>query len=212
APAVPAPAAAPTPPSAPAPAEEKGALKFVASTSGVKLLAPISVGKAAAESKDDVEQELPSGKAFMKSKKIARLELKMVEETLEEVGAGNGKVSTLYIPTGKMMVQVKGTAVEADPWRWAEHLSEIEAIDDKGAKYKPNGALAKATKDGKVYLVGKYDAENAPSTVDKQDGVTPTEVHLFFILPEKTVIKSITYQGEKMSDIKAPASTQAHQP
>ena len=67
-------------------------------------------------------------------------------------------------------------------------------------------ALARAKGDkNREYYIGRFDFESQPTNVAKEDGLTPLEVHLFFLVPENTAIKTMNYQDAKVTDVTVAA-------
>jgi hypothetical protein len=170
-------------------------IKFVGAEAQAKLFSEINVGAHGAESPD---LKFKSGSASIKESKITKLELHAVD-ALEELAKGDDKVSELLAPSGTHIVQVTADA-SAEPWQWAEQLADFEVVDASGIGYKPNGAFAKVTKDGKEYAVGKFDADEPPTKIEKEEG-TPTRITIIFLIPDNTPLKALNFKGAKVADV-----------
>jgi hypothetical protein len=179
-----------------------GAVPFRASGAegSAKLFTAINVGKHEADASD---LKFNSGSASLKEGKLMKFELHP-KDSMADLAKGDGKVSEIYAPAGTHVVQVSLTIPgSGDPtWKWASDLAEIKVVDDKGVDYSPNGALATLSRDDKEYLLGKFDADDPVTKIDKEEsGGTPSQVTIIYLIPDNTTLKSLSYKGQKVTDI-----------
>ncbi len=191
----------PAPSSAEPTPTEAGPFDYGSKKISNDLPAPVNIS---AHEGDDGEASFTSGTATLKAKKALKLEVKPAVSK-EQLGRGDYRVTQLSTEEGQKVVQIIGTpsAKEgANRWEWADKLGQYELVDNGGKSYKAHGAWA-AVKSGPSFedrVAAKYDAEaDLPKFEHPED--TPTDVSIFFIIPESALPQSLKFNGKVIASV-----------
>lgn len=167
-------------------------LEFEDTKNSNQIFTPINVGTADTTVKD---QQLSSGIISLKDGKFSKLDINATD-TIQRMRQGGYPVDTLFVPPGKMIVQLSCRPSGDNPWQWAGDLAQFTLVTTDGQKIPPSGALAKLkSANGQDKLAAIYDAATPPSSLSTQDG-RPTDVWLIYQLPAGAQIKQWDYQGK----------------
>jgi hypothetical protein len=105
------------------------------------------------------------------------------------------------------MVQISGAppaAGDKDSWEWADKLGEFTVVDDKGAKYQPNGAWAKVKQQTTDKMVANYNADSPVTSLSREEG-RPMDVWIAFNVPTGTHITAVQFNGKRVKQVDVTA-------
>ncbi|MGH7176620.1 MAG: hypothetical protein ACREJC_04505, partial [Tepidisphaeraceae bacterium] len=176
--------------------------------------APIEVEKVELSSKlptavnvgaydDGAEVKFPSGSAVVRDKKLTKLAIQL-SGPIADLPKGDYPIDELSAPAGMKVVIVTGTPPTtrgADPWAWAQNLADFALIDSSGTAYKPSGAAAKVKHQQQDKLVAFFDSTTPVPSIERTAEARPTDIWLFFLVPDNTQLREFSYKGQKVRSI-----------
>jgi hypothetical protein len=166
-----------------------------------QIFTKINVGTADATVKD---QQLNSGTVSLQDKKFSKLALTPVD-TIQKMRQGGYPVQDLYVPDGKVAVQLQARPEGENPWAFADDLGKFELVDANKGRYKPSGVLVQLKQpQGLDKLIAQYDAAGTVSSIGHDEG-RPTDVWMVYLVPKGTQLQQWDFGGKKTADVNQTA-------
>jgi len=107
----------------------------------------------------------------------------------------------------KQQAIVKWTATpQGGSWDWANEVGNYALLDSNNRRHKPHGVFAKAVNsNGAETLFVRYDQSRPLTSVSPDKEAKPTEVTLFWVVPNGSVIVTLEYKQERVQSFSVTA-------
>jgi hypothetical protein len=125
---------------------------------------------------------------------------------LQMISSSPGEqIDRLYVTRQQAVVQWTGTP-QGGSWDWANEVGNFEIVDANNKRHKPHGVYAKVVNaNGAQSIFVRYDQSRPLTSLSPSKEAKPTEVTLFWVVPNGSVIVTLEYKQERVQSFSVTA-------
>jgi hypothetical protein len=145
------------------------------------------------------------GNWVLNEQRFQKLEVNPVRALQMIQQSGGEPTDRLYVTRQQAVVMWKAIP-QGGSWDWANDLGNYELVDSNNRRHKPHGVYAQVVNaNGAQSIFVRYDQSRSLTSVSPDKESKPTDVTLFWVVPNGSVIVTLEYKQERVQSFSITA-------